>query len=85
MERCVNGRHRGGSLWDGQYYTVDEFGMTNGESYVLNASYVYDGRTMIFCETIIIHSDKCPVLGQDQTGDSRKFYRFFGRSAILKN
>ena len=36
---------RGGSLWDGQYYTVDEFGMTNGESYVLNASYVYDGRT----------------------------------------
>ena len=36
---------RGGSLWDGQYYTVDEFGMANGESYVLNASYVYDGRT----------------------------------------
>ena len=37
--------HRGGGLWDGQYYTVDEFGMTDGESYVLNASYVYDGRT----------------------------------------
>ena len=41
----VVSEHRGGSLWDGQYYTVDEFGMTNGESYVLNASYVYDGRT----------------------------------------
>lgn len=41
----VVSEHRGGGLWDGQYYTVDEFGMTNGESYVLNASYVYDGRT----------------------------------------
>ena len=41
----VVSEHRGGSLWDGQYYTVDEFGMTNGESYVLNASYVYDGKT----------------------------------------
>lgn len=41
----VVSEHRGGGLWDGQYYTVDEFGMTNGESYVLNASYVYDGKT----------------------------------------
>ena len=34
--------HRGGFFSGGQY-VVDEFGMTNGEQYTLNANYLYEG------------------------------------------